>query len=175
MEEWLQDKHLITPCKALIGLWLPLTAVRFGTRALQCLHGIPKPLTITYVLSCSLVKRTILKCQPKHSGSSPHTTNGHVGTIPLAIHASWHALKWGTDLGAVVLRPMAEEYIRHVQACLREATMANYDAIDDMWFEVTSVVASVRVNAQLWLAELYGFPATFHWVQVTVVGTSVSY
>ena len=30
--------------------------------------------------------------------------------------------------------------------------------------------ASVQVNTQLWLAEMYGFPATFHWVQVKVGG-----
>ena len=30
--------------------------------------------------------------------------------------------------------------------------------------------ASVWVNTQLWLAEMYGFPATFHWVQVKVGG-----
>ena len=47
------------------------------------------------VISCSLVRRIILKCEPKHSGTSPHTTNGPVGAIPLAISASWHALKWG--------------------------------------------------------------------------------
>ena len=30
--------------------------------------------------------------------------------------------------------------------------------------------ASVRVNTQLWVADMYGFPATFHWVQVKVGG-----
>ena len=35
---------------------------------------------------------------------------------------------------------------------------------------VTGAVASVRVNTQLWLAEMHGFPATFHWVHVKVVG-----
>jgi hypothetical protein len=30
--------------------------------------------------------------------------------------------------------------------------------------------ASVRVNTQLWVADMYGFPATFRWVQVKVGG-----
>ena len=48
--------------------------------------------------------------------------------------------------------------------------MANCDAIDEMLSQLTGVVASVHVNTQLWLGEMYGFPATFHWVQVKVVG-----
>ena len=48
--------------------------------------------------------------------------------------------------------------------------MTNYDAIDKMLSKVTGAVASVHVNTQPWLAEMYGFPARFHWVQVKVVG-----
>ena len=47
--------------------------------------------------------------------------------------------------------------------------MTNYDAIDDILSEVTGAVASVRVNTQLWLGQMYGFPARFHGVQVKVV------
>ena len=57
---------------------------------------------------------------------------------------------------------MADIHIGQVQACLREAATINYDAMDEMLFEMTGIVASVRVNTQLWLVEMYGFSATFH-------------
>ena len=67
-------------------------------------------------------------------------------------HSSSHTLEQiGTDLGAVVLPPMAADFIGQVQACLREAAMTNSDTVDEKLSGVTGAVASVRVNTQLWL------------------------
>ena len=76
----------------------------------------------------------------------------------------------GTDLGALVLPPMAADFVGQVQACLREAAMTSSDTVDETLSGVTGAVASVRVNTQLWLAEMHGVPQTFHWVQVKLVG-----
>ena len=76
----------------------------------------------------------------------------------------------GTDLGALVLPPMAADFIGQVQACLREAAMTSSDTVGEMLSGVTGAVASVCVNTQLWLAEMHGIPPTVHWVQVKVVG-----
>ena len=48
--------------------------------------------------------------------------------------------------------------------------MTSSDTVDETLSGVTGAVASVRVNTQLWLAEMHGVPQTFHWVQVKVVG-----
>ena len=65
---------------------------------------------------------------------------------------------------------MAADFIGQVQACSREAATTSSNTVDEMLCGVTGAVASVRVNTQLWLAEMHGIPATFHWVQVKVVG-----
>ena len=65
---------------------------------------------------------------------------------------------------------MAADFIGQVKACLREAAATTFDTILEMLSEVTGAVASVRVNTRLWLAEAQGFPATFHLVQIKVVG-----
>ena len=66
--------------------------------------------------------------------------------------------------------PMAADFIGQVQACLREAAMTSSDTVDETLSGVTGAFALVRVNTQLWLAEMHGIPPTFHWVQVKVVG-----
>ena len=65
--------------------------------------------------------------------------------------------------------PMAADFVGQVQACLREAAMTSFDTVDETLSGVTGAVASVRVNTQLWLAEMHGVPQTFYWVQVKVV------
>ena len=42
--------------------------------------------------------------------------------------------------------------------------------VDEILSEVRGAVAWVRVKTQLWPAQIHGTPATFHWVQVKVVG-----
>ena len=48
--------------------------------------------------------------------------------------------------------------------------MTSSDTVDETLSGVTGAVAAVRVNTQLWLAEMHEIPPTFHWVQVKVVG-----
>ena len=76
----------------------------------------------------------------------------------------------GTDLGALVLPPMAADFIGQVEACLRQAAISTFDTVDETLSRVTRVVASVRVNIQLWFAKMHGGPPKFHWVQVKAVG-----
>ena len=64
-------------------------------------------------------------------------------------------------LGALVLPRMAADFVGQVQACLREAAMNSSDTVDETLSEVTGAVASVCVNAQLWLAEMHGIPPHF--------------
>ena len=115
-------------------------------------------------------KENDIEVRAKALGHQPVGDNWTCGYHSLGYICLLARTEIGTDLGALVLPPMAADFVGQVQACLREAAMTSSDTVDETLSGVTGAVASVRVNTQLWLAEMHGVPQTFHWVQVKVVG-----